>query len=309
MNICLFEEAELGKPLAKHDERAQHIVKVLHKRVGDHFDAGVIGGKAGVATITHIGAKGDADEGALSFTFAPSSDGKPLYPLALIVGFPRPIQLRRLLRDVAGLGVCAIHLTGTELGEKSYMESTLVEKGAAYNMLLDGTAQAASTHVPALYMHKTLTECLDAVTGGEAVADSSAAATVGDNRRTPRLIALDNVRAQCSLHRYLYEKATFAGTGACGNAGDDLHTGANGENVSASGSNATAAADSAAGNGDVVPQVIAAIGSERGWTDRERALLEQRGFVRCSMGCRVLRTESAATVASALILDALGKLD
>ena len=54
MNICLFEESELGKPLAKHDERTQHIIKVLHKKEGDSFDAGIIGGKAGKATIKYM---------------------------------------------------------------------------------------------------------------------------------------------------------------------------------------------------------------------------------------------------------------
>ncbi|MCR5724078.1 MAG: RsmE family RNA methyltransferase [Treponema sp.] len=259
MNICLFTEEEVRRPLAKRDERTQHIIKVLHKKEGDSFDAGIIGGKAGTARITRIVPKGEPGEGELSFEFTPESDGKPLYPLSLIVGFPRPIQLRRLLRDVAGLGVCAVHLTGTELGEKSYMESTLVEKGAAYNMLLDGTAQAASTHVPDLFMHKSLADCLEALALTEATS----------------LITLDNVGSSTSLRDFLASQAA---------GGHDVAT----------------AADKA--------PVIAAIGSERGWTERERALLSSRGFTRCSMGCRILRTETAATVACSLILDAMGKL-
>lgn len=263
MNICLFTPQEISRPLAKHDERTEHIVKVLHKGVGDTFDAGIIGGKAGVATITRIIPKGEPEEGALFFDFVPTGEGKPLYPLTMIVGFPRPIQLRRLLRDVAGLGVCAIHLTGTELGDKSYLKSTVVEKGAAYKMLLDGTAQAASTHVPALHMHPTLAECLAAVQT-QPVADPTDSGTVAK-------IALDNVRPALSLHDFLYR------------------------------------ADAAAG-GTRFSHVVAAIGSERGWTDKERALLEQNGFMRCGMGERVLRTETAATVAGAIILDAMGKL-
>ena len=54
--------------------------------------------------------------------------------------------------------------------------------------------------------------------------------------------------------------------------------------------------------------VVAAIGSERGWTDRERDVLEGAGFSLCSMGTRILRTETAATVASSIILDAMGFL-
>ena len=59
MNICLFTSEEITKPLSKNDERAKHIKKVLHKQAGDTFDAGIIGGAAGVATITEISDDGD----------------------------------------------------------------------------------------------------------------------------------------------------------------------------------------------------------------------------------------------------------
>ena len=42
--------------------------------------------------------------------------------------------------------------------------------------------------------------------------------------------------------------------------------------------------------------------SERGWTDKERNLLESFGYIRSGMGERIMRTETAATVAGALII-------
>ena len=48
MNICLFTEEELGKPLLRKDERNEHIIKVLHKKEGDSFDAGIIGKMSGI---------------------------------------------------------------------------------------------------------------------------------------------------------------------------------------------------------------------------------------------------------------------
>ena len=54
--------------------------------------------------------------------------------------------------------------------------------------------------------------------------------------------------------------------------------------------------------------VYAAIGSERGWTDKERSLFTDYGFASCSMGVRVLRTETATTVALSLILQSMGLL-
>lgn len=264
MNICLFSKDEIKNPLPKKDERAQHIIKVLHKKEGETFDAGIIGGKAGIAKITKI-----TEDGEIFFDFEAKSEGKTLYPLTLIIGFPRPIQLRRLLRDVAGLGCQKVILTGTDLTEKSYLDSNVVSDGSAYQMLLDGTAQAASTHVPELVFYKNLDETLEAIKNEELKITDC-----GGNAKKAKAcfsesvkIALDNHRAKMSLHNFLKT-----------------------ENVT-------------------TQEVIAAIGSERGWTERERDLLEKFEFTLCSMGTRVLRTETAATVASSIILDAMGFLN
>ena len=120
MNICLFSKEEITKPLAIKDERGEHILKILHKKEGDTYTAGILDGQSGTATIKKINEEG------IFFTFEPTGNGKPLNPLKMIIGFPRPIQLKRLLRDIAALGVCEVHITGKELGEKSYMQSTLV---------------------------------------------------------------------------------------------------------------------------------------------------------------------------------------
>ncbi|MBQ5999779.1 MAG: RsmE family RNA methyltransferase [Treponema sp.] len=256
MNICLFSPEELKQPLSQSDERGEHIIKILHKKEGDTFSAGVINGMAGIATITKI------EDKKIYFSFQPQTEGKPLYPLKMIIGFPRPIQLKRLLRDIAALGVSEVHLTGTELGEKSYMQSNLVEHGTAYKMLLDGTVQAASTHVPDLFLHKTLSECLNALSSGNSAnpADSNA----GSSEELK--LCLDNVNPDGALTDILQKRHKNIET------------------------------------------IIAAIGSERGWTAKERALLETAGYVRCGMGPRVMRTETAATVSASIIGAAMGWL-
>ena len=244
MNICLFDEAEISKPLSFDDKRAEHLLTVLHKKQGDDFTAGIIGGQSGVATITRV------DEAArqIFFEFSATGDGKPLNPLKMIVGFPRPIQLRRLLRDVAALGVSELHLTGTELGEKSYMQSDLAQPEAARELLLEGTVQAGSTHVPEVFVHKSLHIAVPEALEGP---------------HKQQLICLDNINPACSLGEVQFSA--------------DM-------------------------------PVVAAIGSERGWTDKERILLEQVGFTRCGMGSRIMRTETAATVAGAIILNSMGRL-
>ena len=281
MNICLFSAEEISKPLPWNDERAQHIIKVLHKKENDSFTAGIIEGQSGKATITKINEKE-----SIEFSFENTGNGKPLYPLSMIIGFPRPIQLKRLLRDIAGLGSGFVHLTGTELGEKSYLQSTLVEKGAAYKMLLDGTVQAGSTHVPKLFMHKSLSECLDSCF--DSFFEHGTTANRSEENIPTFKIALDNVGAKCALKDFIEQKlATIPQL-----AEQQTFTMNSNEQI-------------------VTPKfkAIAAIGSERGWTEKERNLLESQGFTRCSMGTRILRTESAATVAASIILNYMGVLN
>ena len=251
MNICLFKQEELNRPLSIKDERGEHIIKILHKKEGDIFSAGVINGMAGTATIKKI------ENGEITFDFKPESEGKNLYPLKMIIGFPRPIQLKRLLRDIAALGVKEVHLTGTELGEKSYMQSNLVEHGTAYQMLLDGTVQAASTHVPDLFLHKTLKECLESVISEKELCN---------NAKNLKL-CLDNINPTGSLFSVLQEQT------------------------------------------EKPALVVAAIGSERGWTQKEREMLESAGYLRVGMGPRVMRTETAATVSASIISACMGWME
>lgn len=249
VNIVLFEEGELASPLPLCDHRVKHIQKILKKGVGDSFDAGIVNGVAGTAEIRSVSPQG------MEFRFEASGDGKPLHPVTMIIGFPRPIQLKRLLRDIASLGVSQVHLCGTELGEKSYLKATLSQPEELTAMLKDGSIQAKSTHVPQVFVHQDVASCLDFVAGNPRI-------HVAGN---PRIyVALDNIEPTASLQGFLSSKFSA-------------------DEVKRAG-------------------VVAAIGSERGWTDNERQLFQEKGFTLCSMGERVLRTETAATTAVAIIL-------
>ena len=242
MNLLLFEPDELGRPLPKRDERAIHLVKVLHKGVGDSFDAGVVEGLRGLGTISAIRANGDVD-----FSLKLNEEPRSLYPIRVAVGFPRPIQLRRLLRDLSNLGVAAIDLVGTELGEKSYRDTTLLTDGGARSALIEGAVQARDTRLPVLATYASLSAWLREAPWGQA----------------PQvLLAPDNVRPSAAFASLSFEPTTGP--------------------------------------------VVLAVGSERGWSDREREQLEQGGFIRASMGERALRTETACIAAVVLALEKIG---
>ncbi|MEI6385725.1 MAG: RsmE family RNA methyltransferase [Spirochaetota bacterium] len=150
MNLLTLEAQEIGALLSPGDRRALHISRVLGKGPGDCVAAGILTtdpfgpapGSLGRATVRKLDAQG------LVLDYEALGEAPPLWPLRLLLGFPRPIQGARLLRDLASLGVGEIVLTGTMLGERSYLESDLWKKGGYLAALREGAEQAGNPRVP-----------------------------------------------------------------------------------------------------------------------------------------------------------------
>jgi RsmE family RNA methyltransferase len=173
VNIILFEENEidngvspLSPPilppmlliLAKRDPRAIHLVKVLHKKEGCSFDAGVIGGRRGRGTIDRT-----LQDGSLAIRLELNESAPCRLPIHIAIGFPRPIQLRRILRELSNMGVAEISLFGTDLGEKSYRDTTMFSSGAARAAFIEGAAQSRDTILPTLCIFPSLDEWLSGI--------------------------------------------------------------------------------------------------------------------------------------------------
>jgi len=247
VNLILFETHEIGKALPRRDERTVHLLKVLRKKVGDNFEAGLLGEGQGSGTIEKINL-----DGSINFSLNVFAPPLPRLPVRIAVGFPRPIQVRRLLRDLSSLGVEAIDLFGTDLGEKSYRDTKLFGDGGARAALIEGAAQSRDTTIPELSVFPYLEDWLRKSPWGPP----------SQSHITPLLIAADNVRPEGALSRLTPTKRP----------------------------------------------VVLAIGSERGWSDRERDLFEAAGFLRLSLGSRALRTETACVAAAVLALEKIGEL-
>jgi RsmE family RNA methyltransferase len=247
VNLILFEERELGKALPRRDERTIHLLKVLRKKTGESFDAGILGGQRGTGIIEKINL-----DGSLVYSLRLFEDAPPRLPLRVAVGFPRPIQLRRLLRDLSSLGVSEVDLTGTDLGDKNYRNTNLLDGGGARSALIEGAMQSRDTTIPVLGLWPRLDDWL-----GERPWEKG-----GGFPPLALLVAADNLRPEGSMARL----------------------------------------------GLMRRQAVLAVGPERGWSDRERELLEKAGFLRLSLGERALRTETACVAAAALILEKTGEL-
>ena len=188
MNLILFENCELGKPLPRRDERTVHLLKVLRKKTGDSFDAGILGGMRGCGTIEKINL-----DGSLLVSLRVWEAPPPRLSVRVAVGFSRPIQMRRLLRDLSSLGVQAIDVFGTELGEKSYRDAKLLHDGGAQAALVEGAAQSRDTTIPALLVFASLADWLR-----ERPWEKPPGGGAGP---FPLLIAADNVRPEGSFSR------------------------------------------------------------------------------------------------------------
>ena len=241
MNIILLEEHELGRNLSRRDERTIHLLKVLHKKTGDNFEAGIIGGMKGTGKIEKINF-----DGSIFVSLQVSEPPGRRLPIRMVVAFVRPIQIKRLLRDLSNIGVSAVDFIGTDLGEKSYRDTKLFSGGGAHAALIEGAVQARDTLIPSITINDSLEKWLT----------DRPWETTGD-KRIPFLLVMDNVRPEGSF----------------------FHLGPTSR-----------------------PAVIA-VGPERGWSDRERVLFEQAGFLRLSMGSRALRTETACVAAAALAME------
>jgi 16S rRNA (uracil1498-N3)-methyltransferase len=151
-------------PLPRTDRRAQHVLEVLRRGVGDAFDAGIINGDRGKATVTAI------TDATLTVSFVATTPPSPGSPITLLVGLPRPQTARDILRDATTLGVAAIHFVRTEKGESSYAQSMLWTKGEWRRHVIIGAEQAFDTHVPEITHDRTLSEVMSALSAEARIA-------------------------------------------------------------------------------------------------------------------------------------------
>jgi len=179
MNMLFLDPHDIGSPLPRSDERVRHTLKVLKMCPGDELEAGSPDGLVGIARIEAY------DGERMTFSFRPVREAPPLRPITLLLGFPRPIQANRILKDLSSLGVGRIVLSGTELGEKSYFQSDFFKNREFRAALIEGAMQAGNPRLPVVATAWTLARALDAV----------GLPPAGDASTTGRLWAFDPYRA------------------------------------------------------------------------------------------------------------------
>lgn len=249
MNIILFSKKDKLQTsndvyfFSKNDERYRHCKKILKLKVDDNFKAGIVNAEIGLAKILTF------DEKHLTFKFTANEKSSELFPIDIILGFPRPIQLKRCLKDFATFGVSKIHLVPTELGEASYLKSGLTKKEESEKFLLEGASQAGTNLLPKIKLYKNIENFFD-----KNIFPENTLKIIFDltENTKPIYSFLENSKLEKNIQK-----------------------------------------------------IFIAIGNERGWTKNERKIFEKYSFNFCSLGKRILKTETAVTSSLAIVLSVL----
>lgn len=248
MNRILFDRGEIANGRAVFsDARAEHVLNVLHGSVGQVLKTGEIDGLIGTSVIEdirnlHEREPGSAQRGngllageivvrCMHFEKAP----EPW--IDLILAPPRPRVLKRLLPQLAAMGVGKIVLIGAEKVEKAFWGAQLVKEEVYRPLLVDGLMQCGTATMPSIRIEKSFRRYAESSMSDEFADCEKFVAHPPAEGRPQRVEGLG-----VQPHR----------------------------------------------------RPVVAIGPEGGWTDGEVELLEAKGFVRYSLGSRILRTDTAA---------------
>lgn len=146
MNLLLLYETDRHSDDETHfsvtGRRAKHLAEVLEAEPGSTVRVGLLDGPLGAARVQEIG----ADSAVLEVSFEALPPPRPRTDLILAV--PRPKFLKRLLPEVAAMGIGRLVLLRTWRVQKPYL-STDVMRPEVYRPLLHlGLMQGGSTREP-----------------------------------------------------------------------------------------------------------------------------------------------------------------
>ena len=152
MNRILFEKNEIVDGLATFGgERAEHVMNVLHGEAGQVLKTGEVNGKIGTSEILSVSAPVAEDGDGTVVTVRCNHADESLCPwVDLILAPPRPRVMKRLLPQLAALGVGRIFLVGAKKVEKDFWGATLLKEANYRPLLVDGLMQAGTSMLPQL---------------------------------------------------------------------------------------------------------------------------------------------------------------
>ncbi len=161
MNRILFEPSEIAPDgtVTFSGARAEHVLSVLHGHMGQTLKTGVVDGLIGTSTIEKIEPLPPDPDTKLPqgrITVHCTHEANPIPPwIDLILAPPRPRAFKRLLPQLASLGVRRIVLVGAEKTEKAFWGAQALKPEIYRPLFIDGLMQAGVTAMPTISIEKS----------------------------------------------------------------------------------------------------------------------------------------------------------
>ena len=254
MNRILFEQDEIRDGRATFsDVRAEHVLNVLHGEVGQTLKTGVVDGLIGTSVIERI------EVG--SVTVRCVHETPALAPwIDLVLAPPRPRVMKRLLPQLASLGVRRIVLVGAEKVEKAFWGAQLLKEEIYRPLLIDGLQQSGTTAVPTIETFKSFKHFVERKL--DAHFEGQPTRIVAHPEKAPLGEATLLSLPERARDRQKRQECRFPE----GTKRQECR----------------------------FPEApVLAVGPEGGWTNEEVERLEAKDFARMSLGPRILRTDTA----------------
>ena len=185
MNRILFEKSEIVDGFATFGgERAEHVMNVLHGEVGQILKTGEVDGPVGTSESVEIGEAdklGEAESLSLqnkdlknSINSGGRDSSAPIRIrvrvnhaeasirpwIDLVLAPPRPRVMKRLLPQLATMGVGRIVLVGAQKVEKDFWGATLLKESNYRPLLIDGLMQGGTSILPTIECWKSFNRFL-----------------------------------------------------------------------------------------------------------------------------------------------------
>ena len=254
MNRILFEQDEIRDGRATFsDVRAEHVLNVLHGEVGQTLKTGVVDGLIGTSVIERI------EGGAVTVRCVHETPALAPW-IDLVLAPPRPRVMKRLLPQLASLGVRRIVLVGAEKVEKAFWGAQLLKEEIYRPLLIDGLQQAGTTAVPTIETFKSFKHFVERKL--DTHFEGQPTRIVAHPEKAPLGEATLLSLPERARDRQKRQECRFPE----GTKRQECR----------------------------FPEApVLAVGPEGGWTDEEVECLETKGFARMSLGPRILRTDTA----------------
>ncbi|QFI14220.1 16S rRNA (uracil(1498)-N(3))-methyltransferase [Borrelia sp. CA_690] len=154
MNLMLITFDEFKKGISLNDARTEHLIKILKLKDNDKFKFGIIGEK----NIYHCIYK--KDKKLFFKKISKIGESNKLKKLNVLIGMIRPIVAKRIIKELASIGICEIIFFNAELTEKSYLNSKIFKNNDYEKYLIAGAMQGGVTYLPKIKIIKNLKDSL-----------------------------------------------------------------------------------------------------------------------------------------------------